>query len=199
MSQHSHQIWNGWNDYIHEDFHPTKADHHISTEELMSTLPLYPHSQQGADTMIPYKSVGPPWSNAHDDGLEFALIPVDFDTEFGGQQLMLAEEASNHPPGTLDALDVLGGQDIVEQTDSCINPASVFGAGSATKRPLAPSRSRKSSQARHVCAVCSRSFDRTQRAHDCANRDLGLEPYVCGGRCETANWYVSQLDFNYEC
>ncbi|KIM25677.1 hypothetical protein M408DRAFT_26002 [Serendipita vermifera MAFF 305830] len=203
MSQPPHQIWNDWNSYIHEDFHTTKAGNQTNFQDPMGMLPLYPHPRNLAPTTISSKSASLRCSSAHDDGLKFALIPVDFDTEFGGQQLMLAEEASNHPPGTLDALDVLGGQDIVEQTDSCINPASVFGAGSAltvteneriatanlpaTKRPLAPSRSRKSSQARHVCAVCSRSFDRTQRAHDCANRDLGLEPYVCGGRCETAN------------
>ncbi|KIM19667.1 hypothetical protein M408DRAFT_334310 [Serendipita vermifera MAFF 305830] len=170
-------------------------DHHISTEELMSTLPLYPHSQQGADTMIPYKSVGPPWSNAHDDGLEFALIPVDFDTVLGEQRSMLAEVVSNHPPDALDRFDIPGGQDIVEDTELCINPGSLSGAGPVTKRPLAPSRSRKSSQGRHVCVVCSRSFDRIQRANDCANRDLGLEPYVCGGECKTMNWYILRLEF----
>ncbi|KIM21824.1 hypothetical protein M408DRAFT_299829 [Serendipita vermifera MAFF 305830] len=40
------------------------------------------------------------------------------------------------------------------------------------------------------CVVCGHMYDRAQRARDCANRDRGLTPYVCGAECGRMNWYV---------
>ena len=42
----------------------------------------------------------------------------------------------------------------------------------------------------HQCIVCGTQFDRFSRARDCKNKDLGLTPHACGGRCWRVNWYV---------
>lgn len=37
------------------------------------------------------------------------------------------------------------------------------------------------------CVVCSRPYDRAERARDCANRDKGLTPHTCGGQWGKTN------------
>lgn len=87
------------------------------------------------------------------------------------------------------------------QNEAVIEPASIFGvhfpsavvAEGAIVSPIAnttplPSGFHVHGQKRYSCAFCPRSFDRIQRAGDCANKDLGLAPYVCGNRCQKLNW-----------
>ena len=40
------------------------------------------------------------------------------------------------------------------------------------------------------CQFCGKTHDRLSRARDCANQDVGLTPYRCGGGCGNTNWYV---------
>lgn len=45
-------------------------------------------------------------------------------------------------------------------------------------------------QYKHRCLECGNTFDRARRARDCANKNLGLTPFACRGRCGKLNWYV---------
>lgn len=42
----------------------------------------------------------------------------------------------------------------------------------------------------YYCEVCGHSYDRAQRARDCANRDTGLTPHACRSQCGRMNWYM---------
>lgn len=73
------------------------------------------------------------------------------------------------------------------------NPS--FGS-SITNTSIASSSSH--TQGRYPCPVCSRSYPRAGRARDCANRDMGLQPYACGGRCQNMKCnkaYSSEAEF----
>ncbi|KIM25569.1 hypothetical protein M408DRAFT_208513 [Serendipita vermifera MAFF 305830] len=45
------------------------------------------------------------------------------------------------------------------------------------------------------CEICGRPHDRAERARDCANRDKGLTPHVCGGQCGKVDWCVLCFHF----
>lgn len=60
--------------------------------------------------------------------------------------------------------------------------------GAEANTTLVTSGSNTGRRKRYKCAICNRSYDRDQRARDCANKDLGLTPYVCGNRCGRTNW-----------
>ncbi|KIM20105.1 hypothetical protein M408DRAFT_30645 [Serendipita vermifera MAFF 305830] len=206
MSQPLHQVWSDWKYYIHEDFHLTEADIQISTNESTSTLGVYPPSQELAYTAISDKRVNIPWSGTFHNDRKFSLRLNYFDNDLSGQRPAPAKEAWNHPPATPDAFSVIGGQSNIQyvlETESGIDPAYIArvdnqpaivagGTISSTSLPatyttISPSVSHTPSQKRYNCAVCPRSFDRIQRARDCANKNLDLRPYVCGARCKRPN------------
>ncbi|KIM20987.1 hypothetical protein M408DRAFT_117721 [Serendipita vermifera MAFF 305830] len=61
----------------------------------------------------------------------------------------------------------------------------LVGAASLATNSIQPTSHAFGSYARHnhECVECGHLYDRVQRARDCANRDRGLTPYVCGARC----------------
>ncbi|KIM20989.1 hypothetical protein M408DRAFT_117749 [Serendipita vermifera MAFF 305830] len=76
-------------------------------------------------------------------------------------------------------------------------PDSLASATSPSTDPVQVTQSGGSSHAhrtyKYECTVCGHSYDRAQRADDCANRDNGRKPYVCGSRCGRMNWCVLRL------
>ncbi|KIM20104.1 hypothetical protein M408DRAFT_30644 [Serendipita vermifera MAFF 305830] len=185
--------------HINEGFYLTEADSHASTGDFVHTSELFLPLQELALTTIPSKWVNPPCSGALDDAFEPSLSPINLGNELGEQQPVLATEVWSHPSATHGAFSIPARQDIIDYTSKVelyINPTSVFSAGLAAtvtrdvtgvtlstpvaNTLLSPSGSHKASLRRYICIVCPRTFDRIQRARDCANRDLGMEPYVCG-------------------
>lgn len=67
----------------------------------------------------------------------------------------------------------------------------LVGAASLATNSIQPTSHAFGSYARHnhECVECGHLYDRVQRARDCANRDRGLTPYVCGARCGRLRWY----------
>ncbi|KIM27612.1 hypothetical protein M408DRAFT_167835 [Serendipita vermifera MAFF 305830] len=102
-------------------------------------------------------------------------------------ELVMEEDGSlpnlAHAPGTTkgqggteDSSSVTLVQEAVASTSSPEANTTLVTSGSNTGR-----------RKRYKCAICNRSYDRDQRARDCANKDLGLTPYVCGNRCGRTN------------
>jgi hypothetical protein len=56
--------------------------------------------------------------------------------------------------------------------------------------PPAPSTSSASSryEKTHACTYCGTAYDRSTRARDCRNMDLGMTPHRCLGRCGKPGW-----------
>jgi hypothetical protein len=50
------------------------------------------------------------------------------------------------------------------------------------------SAARSSYEKNHICTYCGTAFDRSTRARDCRNMDLGLTPHQCLGRCGMPGW-----------
>lgn len=59
------------------------------------------------------------------------------------------------------------------------------GPGASPKIALSTSNSgpRTRHAHNHQCKICGYLYDRAERARDCAYRDIGWTPYICGGRC----------------
>lgn len=67
---------------------------------------------------------------------------------------------------------------------------STNGTNATTNCPETTTAPTSSTRMRYYCVECGHPFNRLQRARDCAYKDLGLTPHVCGGRCgSTVTWY----------
>lgn len=158
---------------------------------------------------MPIEGVNRAWGGAIGNDIKTTPSTFNLDIHLGGRRPTLVREAQNNPPVILGAFSTADGQDTIVKAFEVligIDPASTVRAGLAptvaTERGIAftsapvvnmiisSSISHTPGQKRHPCAICPRSFDRIQRALDCANKDLGLKPYACEGRCKKSNWYV---------
>ncbi|KIM20103.1 hypothetical protein M408DRAFT_30643 [Serendipita vermifera MAFF 305830] len=177
MSHPPHRIQDDWMCYIREDLDLIEA--------------------KAAPTTVPEEGISFPWRKALENNLKFAPSPFDLANELGERQPVDVRDPRNDPPATGKAFSITSGQDIIRDmskpgvsvdSDSMVCtdvvPALIAdGTVASTSSPVAntSSGSHTKNQRRHGCAVCPRSFDRIQRARACANKHLGLEPFVCGG------------------
>ncbi|KIM22285.1 hypothetical protein M408DRAFT_291639 [Serendipita vermifera MAFF 305830] len=60
---------------------------------------------------------------------------------------------------------------------------STNGTNATTNCPETTTAPTSSTRMRYYCVECGHPFNRLQRARDCAYKDLGLTPHICGGRC----------------
>ncbi|KIM33139.1 hypothetical protein M408DRAFT_149465 [Serendipita vermifera MAFF 305830] len=200
-----HRAWDDWMYYTHEDLDLAVT----KVSDFTSTPTLYPSPKEAIPARIPDGGLDIAPCGAFYNNLEFTLSPVNLDNDLGAQRAALEREAHHTQPATREAFSNPDGQNTFSNTfgmEVSVSPASTVyvdilpavvatpalasTSSPATHTTPSPAGSHTPSQKRYRCAICSRSFDRIQRARDCANKDLGLVPYACGARCKRPNWYV---------
>ncbi|KIM20107.1 hypothetical protein M408DRAFT_30647 [Serendipita vermifera MAFF 305830] len=212
MPDPNHRTRDDWICYIHEDLDLTAAANtttpgtRIEIPGPTSPPTLYHFPQETIPARISDDGINIARYGAFYNNLEFTLGPFNFDNNLRAQRTVLEGEAQNPRPATRNAFSNPDGQNTFSNTfgmEVSISPASTGYVDSlpavvatpalaSTSSPTthttpSPASSHTPSQKRYRCAICSRSFDRIQRARDCANKDLGLTPHVCGSRCQKLN------------
>ena len=163
------------------------------------------------DSALGRHASGVPWP----DGLEARCPPDDLGEDPSYSALLLTQylDYVRNCPGVFESLagvfevDLVvpqpsHGRDDIATTvpslisdNSYVNISTCDSSGTAPhgslSHPLSvPSLSNLGTSYAHdcVCTHCGKEFDRHTRARDCRNRDLGLTPHKCLGRCGVVGW-----------